>query len=878
MKNLLPRLLHLSVKTQILILALIVAIPAVGIIVYTGIKARDEAVRDASLETQHIAENIAAEQQNLVASAQQLIIALTQLPDVKKQNKNRVQTLLMDIRKLNPQYSNILIADRAGTVWAAAVPIEPTFNVSDRRYFQNAVASGQLSSGEYILSRSTTLPTFNLAYAFKDERGEVSGVIIVGFVLDFYKQALARSGLPSNASFILLDHKGAVLYRPIEPEKYIGKQYDPELFRNMQEGPDVYTYSGISTISGDLRILSYRKLRLPAERSPYMYIRVGVPIEGVLADANRTLYRNLALFSSFLLFAIIIAWFIGRYSIADRVTLLEGASQKLADGDLNVRISDLVAGGELGKLGQTFDLMAQKLKIREEALIESERNYRNIFNATKDAIFLHDPEAGKIIELNDTALELYGYSREEILDTGIHDLSSGESPYSMREAMEWMLKAVRQGPQNFEWLAKRKNGELFWTEVVLSATHIKGADFVLAVVRDISYRKQAEEEKQKLQAQLYQAQKMESIGHLAGGIAHDFNNVLAAIIGYGSVMQSKIGLNDPNRDCIDNILTSAERAANLTQSLLAFSRKQVISPRVIDLNECIRKTDKFLARIIGEDIILSTTLREGPLMIYADITQIEQILLNLATNARDAMPRGGRLVIETELVELEEGDIRTKGYETPGPCAVICISDTGEGMDKDTLNKMFEPFFTTKELGRGTGLGLAIVYGIVKQNNGHISVYSEPGSGTTFKIYFPLAGSDIADDTGPEVYGPIMGGTETILLAEDNEVLRLMNTSLLQEFGYTVIAAEDGEDALQKFARQQDCIDLLILDIVMPKKSGKEVFEEAIKINPRVKALFTSGYPVDLVEKQGALEKGLHFLPKPSPLNALLRKIREVLD
>jgi PAS domain S-box-containing protein len=473
---------------------------------------------------------------------------------------------------------------------------------------------------------------------------------------------------------------------------------------------------------------------------------------------------------------------------------------------------------------------------------------------------------------------MFGYSREEIIDSESHDLWSGDSPYTIKEAREWVWKAVNQGPQDFEWLSKRKNGELFWTEIVLSATQIKGEGLVLAVVRDISDRRQAEEEKRKLQAQLYQAQKMESIGQLAGGIAHDFNNILAAIIGYGSIIQANLALKDPNRDYLDSILTSAERAASLTQSLLAFSRKQVTNPKVIDLNECISKIDKFLTRIIGEDIILTTTLRQGKVMIYADITQIEQILMNLAANARDAMPRGGRLDIETDLVNLAEGDIRAEGYEMTGQCAVISVSDTGEGMDETTQKKIFEPFFTTKDLGRGTGLGLAIVYGIVKQNNGHITVYSEPGNGTAFKIFFPIAGAEKAEDAGLEVYHPIIGGTETVLLAEDNETLRDMNKNVLQKFGYKVITAEDGEEAIQEFIRQHDRINLLLLDVIMPKKSGKEVLEEARRINPDVKVLFTSGYPADLIAKQGALEKGLHFLPKPSPLNALLRKIREVLD
>lgn len=878
MKNLMSLFRRVSIRTQILVLMSVVAIPALGIIVYSGITMRNAAVHDARLQTQRLAENIAAEQTNLVTAAQQLMIALAQLPDVQARNRERMSQVLINIQRLSPQYSNILIAGPDGHVWAHAIPGGPSINVSDRRYFQNAMASGGLSSGEYIHSRITTHHTFNIAQAFRNGRGAIDGVIIVGFVLEYYRQALARSGLPPESGFVILDHNGVVLYNTADPKKYIGKLYDAELFSRMKDGPDVHTSSDVIAITGRRSILSYRKLRLPGETSPYLYIRVGVPVGDVLADANRILFRNLAFFTFVLCIAVFVAWFIGRRSIADRITELEAASQKMADGDLDVRISDRVAGGEIGGLGQAFDVMARKLKTREEALVESESSYRNIFNATRDAIFLFNVALEKIAELNSTAIEMFGYSREEIMILDKQNLIAGEPPYTIGEAMDWIFKTVRDGPQNLEWLCRRKNGELFWSEAVLSATQVKGEDYVLVIVRDITERRQAEEEKQKLQAQLYQVQKMESIGRLAGGIAHDFNNILGAIIGYGSLLQEKMKLADPNRTYLNHILASAEMAANLTQSLLAFSRKQIIHPQVMDLNACIAKTETFLTRIIGEDISLKTNLFPGQLPIYADIIQIEQILMNLATNARDAMPGGGDLVIETALADGGVVGIPSADSETGGSYAVIRISDTGEGIDEDIQRRIFEPFFTTKERGGGTGIGLAIVYGIVKQNNGHISVTSKPGNGTSFQIYLPLTEREEAKDAGVAINHAIIGGTETILLAEDNEALREMNTRVLQKFGYTVIAAEDGEKAIREFVQHRDRIDLLVLDVIMPGKNGKEVYDEARRILPRIKAIFTSGYPEDLIARQGALAEGLNFIPKPSPINALLGKIREVLD
>ena len=385
----------MSIKAQILLIVFIVAVPAAGIIVYSGIQTREEAIHDARMETQRLADNIAAEQQNLITSAQQLMIALTQLPEVKKQDRGRVEPILRNLLKLNVQYSNIIIADRKGLVWASGLPVKPPYIVSDRRYFKNALMSGQLSSGEFVISRARSRPIFNIAYPLRTERGVIVGVIAMGFVLDAFKQVLERAKLPASANFVLFDHKGITLYRAVNGAEYIGKPYDPELFKPMQEGPDVYTYSDVLTISGDRRIVTYRKLRLPDEKSPYMYIRAGIPVTAVLADANKVLILNLSIFTCFLFLAILISWFIGKRSIFDRIWLLEKASHNLAEGKLHVRVSDLVTGGELGRLGQTFDAMAQQLSLREQALVESERNYRDIFNTTKDAIFLHDAESGK---------------------------------------------------------------------------------------------------------------------------------------------------------------------------------------------------------------------------------------------------------------------------------------------------------------------------------------------------------------------------------------------------------------------------------------------------------------------------------------------------
>ncbi len=384
-------------------------------------------------------------------------------------------------------------------------------------------------------------------------------------------------------------------------------------------------------------------------------------------------------------------------------------------------------------------------------------------------------------------------------------------------------------------------------------------------------------EKKKLEEQLRHSQKMEAVGQLAGGIAHDFNNILTAIIGYGSLMKMKMDEDDPMRFHLQQILDTSERAASLTRGLLTFSRKQAISARPVNLNVSIKNVEKLLRRLIGEDIDLKVSLSKEDLVMMADSGQIEQILMNLATNARDAMPKGGSLAISTEQIVFNEEFIRMHGEGKLGMYALISVKDTGLGMDEKTKERIFEPFFTTKDTGKSTGLGLSIVYGIVKRHNGYIICDSESGKGTTFKIYLPMIKSEVAK---AEAASPasIPSGAETILIAEDDASVRTLMKEMLVRFGYTVIEAIDGEDAITRFMENRDKIRLLILDVIMPIKNGKDVFEEVRKIRPDIKVIFASGYMTDILHKKGIPEENQNFIAKPLTPTDLLKKVRETLD
>ncbi len=384
-------------------------------------------------------------------------------------------------------------------------------------------------------------------------------------------------------------------------------------------------------------------------------------------------------------------------------------------------------------------------------------------------------------------------------------------------------------------------------------------------------------EHKKLEAQLIQSQKMESVGLLAGGIAHDFNNILSGMMGYVTLLQMKSKEGDPARQYLNQLLSLTERAAALTRSLLAFSRKQILDIRPTNLNDIVGMVGKLLSRVIGEDIELNLKPSDKDVVVNADAGQIEQALMNLATNARDAMPEGGTLTVSTGPFEMDNHFINMHGYGKPGKYALLIVQDTGMGIDEETRKKIFEPFFTTKGADKGTGLGLAMVYGTIKQHDGYINVYSEEGKGTTFKIYLPAIEAEAAEEKTVDNI-PRRGGTETILLVEDEASLRQATRSILQEFGYRVIEAEDGNDAVNKFAEHKAEIKLVLMDVIMPGKSGKEAYQEMQKIQPDAKVIFTSGHTGDMLTSKKIAEEGLHFISKPVSPRELFEKIRDVLD
>lgn len=408
--------------------------------------------------------------------------------------------------------------------------------------------------------------------------------------------------------------------------------------------------------------------------------------------------------------------------------------------------------------------------------------------------------------------------------------------------------------------------------------HSDGTIAKLSMLTDITDSKRADRERAELEEQLQQSRKMEAVGLLAGGVAHDFNNILYAIVGFGTLVQMNMQPDHPDRPHVDQILAATERATHLINSLLAFSRKQVLDPRPADLNTIVQGIEKILRRVISEDVELRLTLADYGLNVRVDSSQIDQVLINLAANARDAMPGGGILTISTVESSPPSDLFPDMGSSRTGRYALLTVSDTGFGMESRIRERIFDPFFTTKEVGKGTGLGLAAVYGIVSQHNGYISVESEPGRGTTFHIWLPLVGGGHKRAEGGGYDVSAYGGTETVLVVEDDHVLRLLNRTVLEKAGYRVVEAANGEDAVTQFSLHRDEIMLVVMDLVMPKMNGRKAYAEICKIRPGVKVIFISGYATDVIMEKGISTDGFRFIQKPIKPREYLKEVRAELD
>jgi PAS domain S-box-containing protein len=589
----------------------------------------------------------------------------------------------------------------------------------------------------------------------------------------------------------------------------------------------------------------------PVAGTPWL-LAVELPRDVVLAPARRFV-RDFALIA----LAILALGLAGVWALSRRITRplvrLTAAADAIGAGDHAIRVP-VERHDEAGRLAAAFNHMLDRVDKEASARSESEEQWRSLFEQNPHPMWLYDIDTLAILRVNEAAVRQYGYTREEFAHLSLRDLYAAED----QPALAAVLSTL--GPETVTMYAmrhRRKDGGIVQVEARGRPLSFPGSRTRLVTATDITERAQLEE-------QLRQSQKMEAVGRLAGGVAHDFNNLLTVIGGYSEqLVGSDLSAND--RASVSEIAAAASRAAALTRQLLMFSRKQIVQHRLLDLNDVVTGLGPMLRRLLYENIELVTNLEPGPARVIADVSQLEQVIVNLAVNAADAMPNGGTLSVETAVVTLDASYAHSHAEVMPGQYARLVVSDTGVGMDGDTLGKIFEPFFTTKPAGSGTGLGLATVYGIAKQLGGHIWVYSEPGHGTTFKVYVPLAGTEAPGDAAASapVAAPDTTMHRTVLLVEDEPAVRLAARRMLERSGYSVVEAGDGQQALDLVAARTEPIHVVVSDLMMPGMDGRTFAERLRATHPAVPVVFTSGYTDDAVVRRGIVDSSHAFLQKP---------------
>ncbi|MGH7523966.1 MAG: ATP-binding protein [Gemmatimonadales bacterium] len=589
----------------------------------------------------------------------------------------------------------------------------------------------------------------------------------------------------------------------------------------------------------------------PVTGTPWL-MAVELPLDVVLAPAHRFL-RIFALFGA----VILVLGLVGAWVLSRRVTLpltrLTAAADAISAGNHSVRVP-VERRDEAGRLAVAFNHMLDRVDEEAIARADSEEQWRSLFEQNPHPMWLYAIDTLKILRVNEAALRQYGYTREEFAEMSLPDLYAPEDRQALADVLQ---KIEPDAVTMYVMRHRRKDGRILQVEARGRPLPFSGMRTRLVTATDITERSQLED-------QLRQSQKMEAVGRLAGGVAHDFNNLLTVIGGYSEQLSGS-DLSPDNRASVSEIAAAASRAAALTRQLLMFSRKQIVQPRRLNVSEVVTGLQPMLRRLLYENIEVVTNLAPGPAMVVADVSQLEQVIVNLVVNASDAMPNGGTLALETAVVSLDASYAQSHAEVTPGRYVRLVVSDTGIGMDSDTMAKIFEPFFTTKPVGSGTGLGLATVYGIAKQLGGHIWVYSEPGLGATFKVYLPLAASAEANEVVAETLDAPADAApkHTVLLVEDEAAVRLAARRMLERSGYRVVEAADGQAALTVAAGHDGPIHAVVTDLMMPGMDGRTFADRLHASQPGVPVIFTSGYTDDAVIRRGIVNSSHTFLQKP---------------
>ncbi|MBU2550988.1 MAG: response regulator [Proteobacteria bacterium] len=873
-----------SIRLNLGLIVLAAIAPIVAVLLFSGLERRNHEIESAKEDALRLANSFASQQERMVSGVRQLQNTLTLLPAVQNRDLEACSRIFEKLLQTNPMFGNITLVNPDGKVAASGLPLTKA-NFGDQKQVREAIENREFSAGEYIIGRISEVPIIAFASPIIDSKGLLTGVITTSLRLDQFARQFENASLPDGSIFSMLDHKGVRLcYHPPNEKAPIGKPILPSSWA----GYSTATQEGLSRhtgMDGVIRYYAFRQLRIKPDDPPYMVVVVAIP-ESVAHDKADALTRKYLIWlaGAFLL-SLLAAWTLGKQGIIRRLNALGALAARLGNGELEARTGLSETTGSLGLVAKAFDDMASALEAREaerleaiKALRDSEDRLVKAQRVANVGSWEYDISTGKVWG-SEEAFRIYGIDRK----TEYLPLDEVERHIIDADKVNQALAELITENINYDIEYKIKNqnsGEL--TAVQSIAELVCDASGhpvkVIGVLHDITDSKNKEEERIKLQTQLQQAQKMESVGTLAGGIAHDFNNLLQAINGYTQLLLMEKSKKDPDRPKLKEIEKAGSRAAQLVRQLLLFSRKAEADRRPIDLNEEVEQARRLLERTIPRMIDITLHLGADLWTVLADPVQMEQALLNLGSNAADAMPDGGGLVIETQNITLDEEYTSSHMGAQPGRYVLLSFSDTGHGMDKETMGKIFDPFFTTKEFGKGTGLGLASVYGIVKGHGGYIMCYSESGQGTTFKIYLPAMEQDEKGESEEEQEDRLTGGTETILLVDDEAPIRDFASHVLQHFGYRTMTASDGREAVKIYTDKKDEIDLIILDIGMPVMGGHQCLVELRKVNPSARVLMASGYSINGHARKAIESGAMGFISKPYQLNELITRVRAALD
>lgn len=987
-----------KIKAQLLLIVFVSVLPALGIMIYSGIDRSSHEIEHAEHEALEVVRSFAYDIERSVESTKQFLMTLSKIPEIQNLKVKDSNQILVELLKQNPLYSTLFVVNAQGFLHSSGhlpLPSAP-LSLKSRRYFQEAVRTMDFSVGEHEVCSAVKKPVLVFSYPILDRGGQFKGIIAVSINFDRYDQMFPKERLPKGSIISLSDHQGKVLYHYPKLERNMDSSEMAEDIKQMS-GPSI---QGIFRAPGEDQVPflnSYKRFYLSDKASPYLYLRIGVPEKIALIPARKALLTNLILLGVAFCIAVTVALFLGDFLMVKRLHQLVEVSRKLGSGDLKVRSGLNEEEGEFGQLGKAFDEMAEALEVRntermqtEEALRESENKFKALSEEAGVGVFL--VQDGLFKYLNKRLAEMNGYTIEELLNQkGPKDLVLPEDWPLAEELIQKRLSNEVKSIQ-YEIRGITKDNRILYLEVYGSLTLYQGRPALIGTVIDITGRKKAEEallesenkyrsvvenslagfyiiqdnlfrfvnqrwcemlgytseevvnrlspldmtysedkkivednlmrrltsevdrieydfrtirkdgqvihvkvlgssilyrgrpaatgtmiditRERALEFQLRHAQKMEAIGTLAGGIAHDFNNLLMTILGYTSLILMNTDPRHPNYEKLKIIESQIQSGADLTNRLLGFARGGKYQVKTTNLNDLLHKTSEIFGRT-RKEVNIYRNFEKDLWRVDVDRSQMEQVFLNLFVNAWQAMPRGGELHLRTQNVILDE--IQCQLYSLkPGRYIKVSVIDTGVGMDEETKQRAFEPFFTTKGVGKGTGLGLASAYGIIKNHNGTITLYSEKGKGSTFNIYLPVSEKELIEEK--IISDEIRRGTETIFLVDDQEIVLRVGKEMLEALGYKVLSAKSGREAIEIYKKNKEVIALVILDMIMPVTGGGEVFKVLKNINPHIKVILSSGYSLE-GQAEKIMARGCNgFIQKPFNIRELSKKIREVLD